>query len=1384
MDVNVDENENEKKKSIKIKNQIYKFQNQINKTKNRNLTDTINPVDLSRRSTHSHHSTYQQQHQHHQQQRQRRHHRTKSTPEEGFEVSYKEWAQRVKATRESIDQADQEEQQKLRKEILTARQARRSRQLSIASTQPEAEIFDSSQETTIGSRSNTPFTSFKEPTSKQNSSLFRIDLTNRIHHIKTHPTLGQSPERPNQRGLHILQGLNQMSDNFQSNPKSAVNSYSRHPSDLSQSNLPNKNHAIQYSSKFSHNDDKKPIALAHFMGARKDLNGPVLTKQRVDEKEVRPEGWELAEKRHEIWSKSSSGGVNSLANFLGGGSSASHVLNPSKRALPGMVSQHKVEDEGPGRDNQQPVSMGNSNTEKFKQRSLPMPPNHSTASSMPVTSANQSTFLKPKSLADRLAQLGVVNDVQHAKPHLASPNPNQGSTSLSTSPMAEKFMDRHKPSPSIDNEKDAYTDKLPKAGPHHVIKSKSTYNLRSTAPSDDIDTKKSPRPASSLFPATKPGAPTFSDNITVQPEPITVKIETTRPTSIRSNTTQAVPTIANHKNSKSQSYHVPPHVSDEQTNNNSGLSAPNKVLTASLSRLAGSNIVAQRLQWSKRKEQTGGLVDEFGSSGKTSSPRLPSSQLFTNNQSSMNITPLSDTSNHVAAPKRHTILFERANQVKEDPERHVSPLKPLTESRFRHSETKSVQSDLPPTPTTPTAKNVNQYNKSNRDSSGEDDELQGENPHDLKRNKQEFEMPHTPASPVKSIATDSKTPTTLNKYGLGVSSGSPLPSMTSSPLKHLTKNRARGPQRSGSRTISQPKSPVPNRRAALTKALPEVPGSHKSTLPSIPSFAPVVKKGTSELAAAWENQLQKKAQDVRPASLIQTSTRPLPAPPTSMKSTTGSNMGSRFALPGLTETDSPPALGNTRPLPVPPNAAATTASAVSPIAKNQDFQTVLPPTTLKRQKRKRIVVKPTSKLTPLNSKAISLACQNRSNDEFRLSTITKLEIFQLHKADDTEEFSTTLVEPEEYNTFYSDESLLIFCNLSDGKHILFVWKGKRVTRNEAEEEMIGRLLKKYGIDQKSRLLKIQQGYEPVELIEALGGSLMIRLGDRFELFENCSTVFSCRSYQSGKLLVIEESILDSESVNEALCAGYSALIKVHDQINGKMKLFQWNGSQSDRYERLQCSLVAQQVLKESSEFQPKLVELEQGGESDEFRDLFGEDEYAISYHWKYKSQVGPTPLILQLTSPNNQNITLKATDNFSTHLISVIHTGLEVFVIVPASQRSERSMIGRAMEVGSKINEQISQKKLAVNCLVFPTLIPVDLRASIRFSYDLERLNEGFVPEKMNLLSLDEAFEGLEKVNTVNYLEGSENQEANDDDDEFKYLPIGIGPNEVIIETI
>lgn len=757
-----------------------------------------------------------------------------------------------------------------------------------------------------------------------------------------------------------------MSDNFYSTPNASAGAYSEIPSGLAHSKLPNQNHAIQYSSKFTSNDDKKPIPLAHFMGARKDLNGPVLTKQRVDEKEVKPDGWELAERRYEILSKqaTNSGGVNSLASLLGGTPHASHASNPTKRALPGMVSQDKLEQDRLNRD----LAPSIGHVDKFKQRSLPIPPIQSHSGSS-FTPSNPDAFLKPKSLADRLAQLGVVNDPQHAKPLQKSLKLQQGSVSQGSSPIVERFADRTKTFQVAEEDMmdhDLHDEKSVHK-PHHFNRSKSTYNLKSTASLDEAPALKDQKHSGDPAASSRSGARVLNSDTSMPPEPTISQTPQVRPTmSNRAYTTQVAETAHNQKNNKSQSYPVISphnHMSSEQTGNSGGLGVPSKALTASLSRLAGSNIVAQRLQWSKQKEQTGTNVDEFGTPGKTS-PVIPSSHFPAPTTSvgsilpnSSTFMPLSDTSNQSTVPKRPTV-FDR-----QDHTRAPSPHKSHHASRFQHTRADSLPSDVPPTPSTPTSKNINQYNKSNRAASDEDDELQSENHHDLKRNKKDGEIPKTPVSPRKGALGYPKTPASMNRSGIsGVGvTGYSHSTDASPPLKHLTKNRARGPQRSGIRTGAQTKSPPPAHRPLPSPNLSKATDHPKVAVPSITSFSPVVQKGTSELAAVWENQRKKKLIEIKPSGINPTSTRPLPMPPKStLKEESHYSSGIRVALPGLSEVNHTPTATttSTRPLPVPPSFSVTAPLArLGPTLTSKTSKHPLPSTPLTKAKKRTIVVK-------------------------------------------------------------------------------------------------------------------------------------------------------------------------------------------------------------------------------------------------------------------------------------------------------------------------------------------------------------------------------------------------------------------------------------------
>lgn len=125
----------------------------------------------------------------------------------------------------------------------------------------------------------------------------------------------------------------------------AISSETSASPDLGSSSLANRHNALSYSAQFrppSSSPASQPVPLAHFMGARRDLKGPVLTKQRVAEDEVRPAGWEAAERRaREAENQSRASGAGGLAALMGG------------RALPGMVSRDKLEADRLARERQE-----------------------------------------------------------------------------------------------------------------------------------------------------------------------------------------------------------------------------------------------------------------------------------------------------------------------------------------------------------------------------------------------------------------------------------------------------------------------------------------------------------------------------------------------------------------------------------------------------------------------------------------------------------------------------------------------------------------------------------------------------------------------------------------------------------------------------------------------------------------------------------------------------------------------------------------------------------------------------------------------------------------------------------------------------------------------
>ncbi|KAA1077947.1 hypothetical protein PGT21_024473 [Puccinia graminis f. sp. tritici] len=1126
------------------------------------------------------------------------------------------------------------------------------------------------------------------------------------------------------------------------------NTHSQH--NPAQNNTPNQHHAIQYSSRFT-SETSKPVPLAHFMGARRDLKGPVLTKQRVDEKEIRPDGWELAEKRfQQAQASGGAGGLNSLASLLSGGSSgsnlSSHAGNFTKRALPGMVPQDRINSQ----DTKQANNNNNNNQQRDTKPSFSSKFDHdkpktfsnpsSQSTSIPTTTTSHAaSFLKPKSLADRLAQLGVTNEI---KTNIPPSHP------AASSPRADKF-----PSTDQINNQQPEPESIQADPPRNFNRiTKSNSAIFNTAPQQTLPEEKSDRkeqrPLSvHIAPPRDPNPRTKASPILSSPQTNTPR----EPLSTRPNgPSQPTSGPSYKRNNRPQSaFPHAPHISTEGPTT---LGVPNKAMTASLSRLAGSNIVAQRLEWSKQKEQLG-TMDEFGSPLIKTSPNSTYSAHNSQIPSPV-LPPQPITQNPVFSERSKNAIETPA----EEPSGGLSQTRPHSVQR-QNTGPKHTESGI--------KKQLNQYNKSTRSDEDDDQRFGITSSRDTKRNKKNIDQLRS-SSPAKKENEG-------HGGGIRATAADVQPS-TTSPLRMSHKSRARVPRRpSGS-------SPAKARAEAAKVCSPPLGGTIASRqLPSIPSFSPLMKKGTSELAAVWGSQLSnptKKAVDGDP--LPKKSPHPLTSP-----------LNAHRPLPTPPSATLPPARPRTatapdsRPLPVPPAAvSATTPLSPEPRPRTRPLPTPQfkseSSSLSKALKVKEANVYPQSQIDVSKIWASYEEKQESLSALAQADKLVQLEIFQLNRTQ-TDELSTTMLDREDYGTFYSEESLLIICTMKGSKMVLMVWRGREVREEDGGTEgRIGRLLKKYGIDRQASLVIVNQGYEPPELVQALGGRLLLRTGDRFDSVyqRGLSAVFTCKSFplpsssfhdpntQDERVVIIEEHFLNHPTSDPAitLCTGYPSLIKIClQQQPSKLGLYLWNGRLSNPLELEECKLLAHQVRNEAGAHKTELEVVEEGNESDRFLSLLGNVNFARSYHWRYKELV---PMRTMIVDAHGQQI-----DRVSLSDISILWTGLEVFILVPPSitnpitsssssssmtmsmsmsmvEKQVRNALGLARSLATSSSSiahsldrfhQLPKRILATHCLLFPSIIPVDLLASVRFGNHLDRLNEGFPrPNCMNLISLDE----------------------------------------------
>lgn len=119
-------------------------------------------------------------------------------------------------------------------------------------------------------------------------------------------------------------------------------------------------------------------------------------------------------------------------------------------------------------------------------------------------------------------------------------------------------------------------------------------------------------------------------------------------------------------------------------------------------------------------------------------------------------------------------------------------------------------------------------------------------------------------------------------------------------------------------------------------------------------------------------------------------------------------------------------------------------------------------------------------------------------------------------------------------------------------------------------------------------------------------------------------------------------------------------------------------------------------------------------------------------HWKYKELVPMGALILDSDGRMQERVGGSG--------VSVVWTGLEVYVLVAREATQERTDVHKGLALARSLarvhpaHPTLSVKrKLAVHALIFPTLIPVDLLASVRFAFDLHRFVRPSLPARIFL---------------------------------------------------
>ncbi|KAL8284179.1 hypothetical protein RQP46_004928 [Phenoliferia psychrophenolica] len=322
-----------------------------------------------------------------------------------------------------------------------------------------------------------------------------------------------------------------------------------------------------------------------------------------------------------------------------------------------------------------------------------------------------------------------------------------------------------------------------------------------------------------------------------------------------------------------------------------------------------------------------------------------------------------------------------------------------------------------------------------------------------------------------------------------------------------------------------------------------------------------------------------------------------------------------------------------------------------------------------------------------------------------------IEILSLNPSDPTQAIAP--------GTVFSQDLLAVIDRRSGTK--LFVWKGKDAAGNQ---DAVDELARQLG----TKAVSCTQMHETPEVVALLGSgsALLLRQGARSDYDEHDPCLFRVQSL--GDSLVLDQLPIATPS----LCTGFSFILASSGDV------YVWHGLGASAAEQAGALKIGTKLAAGRP-----VTELQEGAEPSHFWHALGRsnesDDYSSSHLWRFRSTVHSQVNIHTVDDARAYQL---PSPSISSSSISIIDATLELWIIVPASQRANLSDLRTALASAEKAASGWRSKGLPfrppAHVIFFPSAIPRDL-AHLDRRIDLESLNNGATPSTMDVVTVAEA---------------------------------------------